>query len=109
MSAAVAHRLGPVADIPVGEGRAYAADGRQIAVFRLREGGVRAVSAVCTHAGGPIADGQIDAHVVYCPLHQHGFDLATGESVTGQPPLCGYPAHIDDQGHIVVLIAPRRS
>lgn len=47
------YRLGPLADIPVGEGRAYAVDGDQIAVFRLRGGGLRAVSALCPHAGGP--------------------------------------------------------
>ena len=34
----VEHRLGPVDDIPPGEGRAYALDGEQVAVFRLRDG-----------------------------------------------------------------------
>ena len=98
------HRLGPAEEIPVGEGRAYAVGGEQVAVFRLRDGGVRAVSAVCTHAGGPIADGQIDGRAVYCPLHQHGFELDTGCSITGQPALRSYPAHIDADGQLVVLI-----
>ncbi|MEV4514761.1 Rieske (2Fe-2S) protein [Dactylosporangium sp. NPDC049525] len=96
------HRLGPVADIPVGEGRAYAVDGDQVAVFRLRGGGLRAVSAVCPHAGGPLADGLIDAKVVICPLHQHVYDLATGCSTTGQPPLRVYAVHIDADGDVVV-------
>jgi nitrite reductase/ring-hydroxylating ferredoxin subunit len=96
------HRLGPVTDIPVGEGRAYAVDGHQIAVFRLRGGGLRAVSAVCPHAGGPIADGLIDAKVVICPLHQHVYDLATGCSTTGQPPLRVYDVRVDDDGVLVL-------
>jgi nitrite reductase (NADH) small subunit len=100
----VEHRLGPVAEIPVGEGRAYVVDGDQIAVFRLRDGRLRAVSAVCPHAGGPIADGQIDAWIVVCPLHQHTYELDTGRCVTGQPPLRSYPVHADEQGRIVVTL-----
>ena len=71
----VAHRLGPVDQIPLGEGRAFDVDGEQVAVFRLRDGALRAVSAVCPHRGGPIADGQIDDAVVLCPLHLNAFDL----------------------------------
>ncbi len=54
------YRLGPVAQIPLGEGRAFAVATAMVAVFRLRDGGLRAVSAVCPHAGGPIADGLAD-------------------------------------------------
>lgn len=103
MTAVVAeYRLGPAAELPAGEGRAYAAGGDMIAVFRLRDGGLRAVSATCPHAGGPIADGLIDAEIVICPLHQHVFELATGCSRTGQPPLRVYPVRIDPDGELVV-------
>ncbi|WP_129338181.1 Rieske (2Fe-2S) protein [Cellulomonas endophytica] len=80
-----------VEEIPPGEGRAFAVAGEQVAVFRLRTGVLRAVSAVCPHRGGPIADGQTDAQVVVCPLHAHVFDLATGACRTGQPPLRTFP------------------
>ena len=96
------HRLGPAEEIPVGEGRAYAVGGDMVAVFRLRDGALRAVSAVCPHAGGPIADGLTDRHVVVCPLHQHVFDLTTGRSTTGQPPLPVYPVHVDADGWVVL-------
>jgi nitrite reductase (NADH) small subunit len=99
--AAVRCPLGPVDEIPVGEGRAYVADGEPVAVFRLRDGSLRAVSAVCPHAGGPIADGQADAEVVICPLHQHIFELATGCSRTGQPPLRTYRVRAQD-GQIIL-------
>jgi nitrite reductase/ring-hydroxylating ferredoxin subunit len=99
----VEHRLGPVDELPVGEGRAYAAGDDMVAVFRLRDGSLHAVSAVCPHAGGPIADGIADAEVVICPLHQHVYELATGCSRTGQPPLRAYSVRIDD-GQLVVAV-----
>jgi nitrite reductase/ring-hydroxylating ferredoxin subunit len=98
--------LGRADDIPLGEGRAFVVDGEQVAVFRLRNGDLRALSAVCTHAGGPIADGQIDGTVVICPLHQNTFDLATGCSLTGQPPLRSYAAHVDGDGNLIVSRSP---
>jgi nitrite reductase/ring-hydroxylating ferredoxin subunit len=97
-----AHRLGPAEEVPVGEGRAYVVGGEQVAVFRLPDGTVRAVAAVCPHAGGPIADAQIDQEVLVCPLHLHVFELATGCSRTGQPPLRVYPAAVDGGGDLVV-------
>ena len=73
-----------------------------MAVFRLRDGTLYAVSAVCPHAGGPIGDGQIDGTVVQCPLHQNAFRLADGVSTTGQPPLRSYQVHVDDAGDVVI-------
>jgi nitrite reductase (NADH) small subunit len=90
------------AELPIGEGRTFAVEGEQVAVFRLRNGSLYAVSAVCPHAGGPIGDGQIDGTVVQCPLHQNAFRLADGVSTTGQPPLRSYPVHVDDAGEVVI-------
>jgi nitrite reductase (NADH) small subunit len=98
------HRLGPLEEIPVGEARAYAVGGRQIAVFRLRSGALRALNAVCPHAGGPLADGQSDDEVVICPLHAHVFDLATGESRSGFEPVGCYPVHPTDDGTVEVVL-----
>ncbi|EJZ07313.1 Rieske (2Fe-2S) protein [Mycolicibacterium vaccae] len=75
--------IGLVDEIPVGEGRTFAVDGTQIAVFRLRDGSLRAVDAVCPHRGGPLADGLTDDCVVVCPLHGHTFDMSTGAEVSG--------------------------
>ena len=99
----VAYRLGPVDDIPRGEGRAYALDGEQVALFRLRDGTLRAVSAVCPPRGGPIADGQIDDHVVICPLHLTAFDLPTGECRTAAFALRTFPVTVDDGVLVVTL------
>ncbi|HZA71795.1 MAG TPA: Rieske (2Fe-2S) protein [Propionibacteriaceae bacterium] len=97
-------RLGPVGQVPVGEGRTFEVAGEQVVVFRLRDGSLRALSAVCTHRRGPIADGQIDSRIVLCPLHLNAFELDTGCSPTGAPPLQRYDVTVlDDE---IFLSAP---
>jgi nitrite reductase (NADH) small subunit len=97
--------LGPVDDIPVGQGRAYAVEGRQIAVFRLRDGSLRALDAVCPHRGGPLADGLTDADVVVCPLHSFTYDLKSGTEVAhGGVGVTAYPVRADDTGTIHLLL-----
>lgn len=88
--------VGSVDQIPYGEGRAFEVGGEQVAVFRLRDGSLRALSAVCPHRGGPIADGQIDNRIVLCPLHLNAFDLDTGCSITGEQPLRRFDVTVTD-------------
>ncbi len=95
-------RLGPLEQIPEGEGRAFAVHGEQVAVFRLRGGRVFALGAVCPHRGGPIADGQIDAIGVVCPLHLNAFEFRSGCSSTSDYALPVYPVEVDAGGEIVL-------
>lgn len=76
------HCVGSIDEIPLGEGRAYIVDGTEVAVYRLRDGTLRALAAVCPHRGGPLADGLVDERVVVCPLHGHTYDLSTGAELT---------------------------
>jgi nitrite reductase (NADH) small subunit len=93
--------LGAVDDLPVCEGRAYAVDGRQIAVFRRRDGSLRALDAVCPHRGGPLADGLMDDRVVVCPLHGRTYELDSGREVAGGgAPVTTYPVRADGAGTI---------
>ncbi|BBX64616.1 assimilatory nitrite reductase [NAD(P)H] small subunit [Mycobacterium saskatchewanense] len=100
--------LGPVDQIPVGEGRTFVVDDRQIAVFRLRDGSLRALDAVCPHRGGPLADGIADNRVVICPLHGYTYELDTGREVTNDgAPVSAYPARADEDGIIRLRIDGR--
>jgi len=72
-------RLGSVDKIPVGQGFCFVVEGKEIAVFRPRTGGLLAVGNRCPHRNGPLCDGVIDDRRVVCPYHGHKFDLRTGE------------------------------
>ena len=88
--------LGPADQIPLGEGRAFAVGDQQVAVFRLRDGQLRALSAVCPHRGGPLADGLTDSQQVICPLHNHAFRLIDGHCTTGAPSVQAYHVRVDN-------------
>lgn len=105
---AVSVRLGPVHQIPVGEGRAFLVGDEPVAVFRPRSGGLHALRAICPHRGGPLADGLIDGEVVMCPLHNHRFELSSGACVSGGgvDDVAAYTAADEDGELVVSLVAP---
>lgn len=96
--------LGPLDQIPLGEGRCFRLrGGEEIAVFRTRTGDLFAVQASCPHRGGPLADGLIGAGRVVCPLHGYAFQLATGEALReGCDALRTYPVSLTPDGELVV-------
>lgn len=103
-AARAAHRLGPLDQVPPGEGREFEVAGRRIAVFRPRGGGVAATDAACPHRGGPLADGIVGMSSIVCPLHGRRFALAGGEAGGGDCRLVVHPAWVED-GQIVVDLA----
>lgn len=97
----VAHRLGPVTQVPPGEGREFLVDGRAVAVFRLRDGALRAVDGRCPHREGPLADGLVGMDSVVCPLHARRFSLVSGDSDAGDCAVAVHRVRLAD-GQIVV-------
>lgn len=98
--------LANVGDIPPGEGRVFAVDGKQIAVFHTHDGEVLAVQPFCPHRRGPLADGLMGGTTIVCPLHDRVFDLRTGCGLTHEKAtIKTYPVTVTD-GSIWVQVAP---
>jgi glycine betaine catabolism B len=58
-------------------------DGENICVANI-DGKYYAIGSICTHEGGPLADGTLESFEVECPWHGSKFDVRTGE-VTSPP------------------------
>ena len=58
-------------------------DGEEVCVVNV-DGKYYAINNICTHEGGPLADGKLDGYEVECPWHGSKFDVRTGE-VTNPP------------------------
>ncbi|MDE3077260.1 MAG: Rieske (2Fe-2S) protein [Chloroflexota bacterium] len=99
--------LGPIEQIPVGEGREFVVGGRRVAVFRGRDGHLYATRATCPHQGGPLADGIMGGGQIVCPLHGFRFDLADGRALNGAcQALQIYPVRPAAGGNAVVALQP---
>jgi nitrite reductase (NADH) small subunit len=96
--------IGPIAQIPPGEGRNFFVADTLVAVFHTREGGVFATQAACPHARGPLADGLVDKHSVICPLHDRAFAFATGQGIGNDCAITVYAAHVDAHGVITLAM-----
>ena len=89
-------RVAAKSDIAAGEAKSFEVGKRTIAVFNVG-GSFYAIDEFCTHAGGPLSEGQIDGDKVECPWHCAEFNVKTGE-VLSPPAPCGvatYPVHVE--------------
>ncbi len=64
-------------EIAVGEVKIVRLDDTTVAVFRLDDG-FWAIEDVCTHDGGPVAEGTLEGGTIECPRHGAKFDVRTG-------------------------------
>lgn len=70
-------------DLTDGKPLRVVAEGVPVVLVR-KDGVVRALSAVCTHAGGPLDQGTLDDHgCIKCPWHGSEFRLADGAVARG--------------------------
>ncbi|MBI5668059.1 MAG: chlorite dismutase family protein [Chloroflexi bacterium] len=71
-------------EIPPGESRLVYHDGRQVALFNV-DGRLYALSNRCSHARGPLSEGQVDTAecTVTCPWHYAKYDLVSGRVLDG--------------------------
>ena len=98
------YQLGPLTQIPEGEGRTFEVGDKRVAVFRTRQGGVYATQAECPHKKGLLADGLLGVDTLVCPLHEWTFDLTTGSAVQGSCGVAVYPIAEDADGMMVLTL-----
>jgi nitrite reductase (NADH) small subunit len=90
-------KVADVSDIPVGQGSLVEASGLSLAVFNLGEGRFHAMSPVCPHEDGPLAEGWIEGDAVVCPWHGFDFELGSGRCrVDEQLAVSVYPVRVRD-------------
>lgn len=67
------------------------------------DGAIYAVDDDCTHTGGPLDEGELECHVLTCPIHLARFDVRDGQVLRGpaREPLRTYTVKVDD-GRIFV-------
>jgi glycine betaine catabolism B len=61
-------------DIQASQIKAVEVDDKKICLSNVN-GKYYAIGNVCTHMGGPLAEGKLEDCVVHCPLHGSRFDI----------------------------------
>ncbi len=85
-----------IADLPEHGKKVVEVNDRLVALFRV-SGTFWALDDVCTHDGGPLADGELVNHTIVCPRHGARFDIRTGKVLT-------MPATRDTVAHEVKVV-----
>jgi ferredoxin-NADP reductase/nitrite reductase/ring-hydroxylating ferredoxin subunit len=84
-------------------------NGQNVCVVNV-EGKYYAIGSICTHEGGPLADGTLEGYEVECPWHNSKFDVRTGE-VTSPPasePEPAFEVKVDDNHNILIKTQGKR-
>lgn len=74
-------RVAEVSDIPDPGKELVEVAGEMVALFHV-DGSFYAIDDVCTHDGGPLADGELRDHKIACPRHGAKFDIRTGAALS---------------------------
>ena len=82
-------------EVAIGGSRLARVDDVPIAVFHLADGWY-AIEDVCTHDGGPVAEGRLEGCIIECPRHGATFDVKTGAALTfpGVSPVTTYAVRV---------------
>jgi ferredoxin-NADP reductase/nitrite reductase/ring-hydroxylating ferredoxin subunit len=71
-------KVANTSDIPVSKMKEVQINGQNICLANI-DGKYFAINNICSHEGGPLADGRLEGYEVECPWHQSKFDMRTGQ------------------------------
>ena len=94
--------VGKTSDIPEGEMKLVEVEEERILLSNIG-GNFYAIGEVCSHADGPLSDGDIDGSEVECPFHGARFNLKTGlnTSPPAYEPVPCYPVSIQNDDILI--------
>lgn len=89
-------KVAKASEIPPGGRTIAEVDGVFIAVFNV-DNQFYSIEDVCTHDGGPVAEGDLDGYEVECPRHGARFDIRTGKvlSLPAVAPVTAYEVKVE--------------
>lgn len=96
--------IGKLTDLPLKLGKTVMIGDKELAVFKLENGDIRAIENRCPHKGGVLAEGIVSGEFVFCPMHDWKICVSDGKV---QAPDVGcvqsYPVEVqEDQIYIVI-------
>jgi metal-sulfur cluster biosynthetic enzyme/nitrite reductase/ring-hydroxylating ferredoxin subunit len=95
-------KVADVSEVPDPGKTLVEVDGEMVALFHV-DGQWHAIDDVCTHDGGPLADGELRNHTIACPRHGAKFDIRTGAALT-MPAVRPTRAHdVKVEGDVVLV------
>jgi 3-phenylpropionate/trans-cinnamate dioxygenase ferredoxin subunit len=86
-------------EIPARGKKVVEIGGTEIAVFNVDDEQFYAVEDICSHDGGPLAEGDVVAgYEIVCPRHGAHFDMRTGRPLTmpAIEPIEAFPVTVKD-------------
>lgn len=99
-------KIADTKDIQSSQMKAVEVAGEKICVANI-EGKYYAIGNVCTHVGGPLAEGTLEGYEVECPWHGSKFDVRTGEP-TRSPATRAEPTYeIKVDGNNILIRKPK--
>ncbi len=78
-------KVATVGDLSPGEAMRVEVNDEEVALFNV-DGTYYAIGDVCTHAGGPLSDGELEGEEVECPWHGARYNVRTGEVLSPPAP-----------------------
>ncbi len=86
-------------DLAPGEMKQVDLEGEEIAIAIANvHGEYFEFNNTCPHAGGPLAEGELEGDIVTCPWHFTPFNVRTGEAQDGgvtNDPVSTYEVHLE--------------
>jgi 3-phenylpropionate/trans-cinnamate dioxygenase ferredoxin subunit len=98
-------KVASVSELPDPGKQVVEVDDRLVALFHVG-GQFYALDDVCTHDGGPLAEGALEDHTIACPRHGAKFDIRNGRALTmpATRPTAAHQVKVED-GQVYIKLA----